>query len=175
MSKHLRKKNPPDPPSEEVVEMDDDDLLGATAPLPPTAALLDAAHRPREEEATTSRADEGWRLMAEQIESLRAMLLNLVTAVTSSTGLGRPPAVQLNAEDQDLRRETTSAIAPATRGEASILGGVAATEPFDAILREAATTWPSDAILSETRRTREAQVETLEASACQPLTSASTD
>ncbi|CAM9481705.1 unnamed protein product [Lampetra planeri] len=166
MSKHLRKKNPPDPPSEEVVETDEDDVLGATAPLPPAAARLDATHRRREEETTISRADEGWRLMAEQLESLRAILLNLVTAVTSSTALGRPPAVQLNAEDQDLRRETTSAIAPATRGVASILGGAAATEPLDAILHEADTMRPPDAILTEMRRTREAEYETLEASAC---------
>ncbi|XP_078449569.1 uncharacterized protein LOC144717789 isoform X3 [Lampetra planeri] len=60
-------------------------------------------------------------------------------------GLGRPPAAQLDAEDQDFRRETTSAIAPATRVEASILGGAAATEPSNAILREAATTRPPDA------------------------------
>ncbi|CAN0041485.1 unnamed protein product [Lampetra planeri] len=175
MSKHLRKKNPPDLPSEEVVETDDDDLLGATAPLPPAAALLNTAHRPREEEATTSRADEGWRLMAEQIESLRAILLNLVTAVTSSTGLGRPPAVQLNAEHQDLRREMTSAIAPATRGEASILVGAAATEPFDAILREAATTRAQDAILSEVAQNAGSANGDARGVCLPPRTSASTD
>ncbi|XP_078467102.1 uncharacterized protein LOC144730286 [Lampetra planeri] len=177
MSKHLRKKNPPDPPSEEEVEADEDELLGAAGPLPPAAALLGAAHRLQVGEATASTADEGWRLLAEQIESLRAILLNLVTAVASSAALGQPRGFQPSADDQDFQRESTSAIAPAARGEASILGGAAAMEPPDAILGGAAArrppdailggavaTQPPDAILTEPRRTREAGMETLEAS-----------
>ncbi|XP_078456972.1 uncharacterized protein LOC144722610 [Lampetra planeri] len=167
MSKHLRKKNPPELPSEEDVETDEDDLLGATAPLPPAAAtLLDASQRRQGEDTTTSGAKDGWRLMAEQIESLRAILLSLVTAVASSPAVGRQIAGQLNAADRDPAQESASATAPVTREEADILGGAAAPEPLGAILCEAATTRPPDAILTATGGTRETKSETPAASAC---------
>ncbi|XP_078460325.1 uncharacterized protein LOC144724911 [Lampetra planeri] len=77
--------------------------------------------------------------------------------------LGRPPGFQPTAEDQDLQRVSTSAIAPAARGEASILDGAAVMEPPDAILGGAVATRSPDAILTETQGTREAGIETLEA------------
>ncbi|CAM9804349.1 unnamed protein product [Lampetra planeri] len=135
MSKHLRKKNLPEPPSEEEAETDEDELLGATTPMPPAdTALLDASQRRLGEDATTAGTKDGWRLMAEQIESLRAILLSLVTAVASSPAVGRQIADQLDAAGRGPTKESESAIAPATREEADVLGGAAALEPSAAIL-----------------------------------------
>ncbi|XP_078733709.1 uncharacterized protein LOC144948151 [Lampetra fluviatilis] len=69
--------------------------------------------------------------MAEQIESLRAILLSLVTAVASSLAVGRQIADQLDATGRGPAKESESAIAPTTREEADVLGGAAAPEPFD--------------------------------------------
>ncbi|XP_078477095.1 uncharacterized protein LOC144738063 [Lampetra planeri] len=167
MSKHLRKKNPPEPPSEEDVETDKDDLLGATAPLPPAAATpLDASQRRQGEDSTAAGAKDGWWLMAEQIESLRAILLSLVTAVASSPAVSRQIANQLNAAERDPAQDSASTIAPATREETAIVGGAAAPEPLGAILCEPATTRSPDAILPATGGARETKSETPTAYAC---------
>ncbi|CAM9381280.1 unnamed protein product [Lampetra planeri] len=167
MSKHLRKKNLPVPPSEEEVETDEDELLGATAPMPPAdTSLLDASQRRLGEDATTTGTKDGWRLMAEQIETLRAILLSLVTAVASSPAVGRQIAEQLDAAGRGPEKETGSAIAPATREEAVVVGGPAALEPSAAILGAPTATRPPDAILPATGGTREQQSETPAARAC---------
>ncbi|XP_078468275.1 uncharacterized protein LOC144731181 [Lampetra planeri] len=167
MSKHLRKKNLPVPPSEEEVETDEDELLGATAPMPPAdTSLLDASPRRLGEDATTARTKDGWRLMAEQIELLRAILLSLLTAVASSPAVGCQNADQLDAAGRGPEKETGSAIAPATREEAVVVGGPAAREPSAAILGAPANTRPPDAILPATGGTREQQSETPAARAC---------
>ncbi|CAN0205241.1 unnamed protein product [Lampetra planeri] len=87
MSKYLKKKNPPDSSSDDDDDADDDEPQGATVPLPPTAALPDAVPKRHAGAEATPAADEGWRRVAEQIESLRVVILNLVTVVASSAAL----------------------------------------------------------------------------------------
>ncbi|CAN0336039.1 unnamed protein product [Lampetra planeri] len=167
MSKHPRKKNLPVPPSEEEVETDEDELLGATAPLPPADnTLLDASQRRPGEDATTAGTKDEWRLMAEQIESLRAILLSLVTAVASSPAVGRQTADQLDAAGRGPAKESESAIAPATREDAVVLGGAAAPEPSATILGAPTATRLPDAILPATGGERERQSETPAARVC---------
>ncbi|XP_061430900.1 uncharacterized protein LOC133357125 [Lethenteron reissneri] len=167
MSKHPRKKNLPVPPSEEEVETDEDELLGATAPMPPADnTLLDASQRRPGEDATTAGTKDEWRLMAEQIESLRAILLSLVTAVASSPAVGRQIADQLDAAGRGPAKESESAIAPATWEDAVVLGGAAAPGPSAAILGAPTATRPPDAILPAMGGERERQSETPAARAC---------
>ncbi|CAN0420137.1 unnamed protein product [Lampetra fluviatilis] len=104
--------------------------------------------------------------MVEQIESLRAILLSLVTAVASSPAVGRQIADQLDAAGRGPTKESESTIAPATREEADVLGGAAALEPSAAILGAPAATRPPDAILPATGGAREPQSETPAARAC---------
>ncbi|CAN0420758.1 unnamed protein product [Lampetra fluviatilis] len=166
MTKHLKKKNLPEPPSEEEAETDEDELLGATAPMPPADTALDASQRRLGEDATTAGTKDGWRLMAEQIGSLRVILLSLVTAVASSPTVGRQIADQLDAAGRGPTKESESAIAPATREEADVLGGAAALEPSAAILGAPTITRPPDAILPATGGAREPQSGTPTARAC---------
>ncbi|CAM9659330.1 unnamed protein product [Lampetra fluviatilis] len=167
MSKHLRKKNLPVPLSEEEAETDEDELLGATALVPPADdARLDASQRRLGEDAATAESRDEWRLMAEQIESLRAILLNLVTAVASSPAVGRQIADQLDAAGKGPTKESGPAIAPATREDTVVLGGAAASESSAAILGAPATTRPPDAILPAPSGERERRPETPAARAC---------
>ncbi|CAN0301366.1 unnamed protein product [Lampetra planeri] len=167
MSKHPRKKNLPVPLSEEEVETDEDELLGATAPMPPAEnVLLDVSQRRPTEDATAAGTKGEWWLMAEQIESLRAILLSLVTAVASSPAAGRQIADQLDAAGRSPVKEPASAIPSATREDAVILGGAAVPEPSAAILGAPTATRPPAAILSDTGGERERQSETPAARAC---------
>ncbi|CAM9488449.1 unnamed protein product [Lampetra fluviatilis] len=104
VSKHLKKRNPPDPPSDDDDDADEEELLGAMGRLPPTAALPDAAPKRHASAEASAATDEGWRRVAEQIESLRAVMLNLVTVVASSAALGRPREMRPSVDDLDLQR-----------------------------------------------------------------------
>ncbi|CAM9441163.1 unnamed protein product [Lampetra planeri] len=112
---------------------------GATAPLAATAAAPGAALRGDAGADATPAANEGWRRVVEQIESLRAVLLSLVTLVASSAAPGRPQDAMPSADDQGLLRgvsEETAAITPAAWSEPAILGAIATAAPVAAILVE---------------------------------------
>ncbi|CAM9353542.1 unnamed protein product [Lampetra fluviatilis] len=114
-------------------------LQGATAPLAATAAAPGAALRGDAGADATPAANEGWRRVVEQIESLRAVLLSLVTLVASSAAPGRPQDAMPSADDQGLLRgvsEETAAITPAAWSEPAILGAIATAAPVAAILVE---------------------------------------
>ncbi|CAM9489952.1 unnamed protein product [Lampetra fluviatilis] len=94
MSKHLKIKNPPAPSSD-----DDDDSLNQDLPTPGaadpvTATAVASAKAPGKdvgaEPSSPLARDYGWRRVAEQINSLCTVLLNLVTLVASSVAPGRP-------------------------------------------------------------------------------------
>ncbi|CAN0415783.1 unnamed protein product [Lampetra fluviatilis] len=134
MSKHLKKKNSPDPPLDDDTR--DDEPQDAAVPLPLTAALPNAAPTGRAGAEATPPADEGWRRVAEQIESLRAVMLNLLTVVASSVTLEQPRETGPSADDLGLQQgvaNETVAITLAAREEAAILGAVTATSPAAAI------------------------------------------
>ncbi|CAN0015538.1 unnamed protein product [Lampetra fluviatilis] len=126
MSKHLKKKNPP------VVSSDDDDSVTQDLPTPgaadPVNATVDAGAP-----SSSPRADDGWQRVAEQLESLRTMLLQLLTLIASSAGTGRPQDVLPRGHEQRPFQaisegppwESTATIThavDATRQEAAILG-----------------------------------------------------
>ncbi|CAM9574488.1 unnamed protein product [Lampetra planeri] len=94
MSKHLKIKNSPAPSSD-----DDDDSLNQDLPTPGaadpvTATAVASAKAPGKdvgaEPSSPLARDYGWRRVAEQINSLCTVLLNLVTLVASSVAPGRP-------------------------------------------------------------------------------------
>ncbi|CAM9783928.1 unnamed protein product [Lampetra fluviatilis] len=149
MSKHLKKYNPPVPFSD-----DDDDSL--TQDLPTTDAMDQVTVTtagvtivPRKdvgaELSSSPDADEGWRRVAEQIDSLRTVLLHLVTLVASSAAPGRPQNMPPSGDEQGSLQgasegplvQFTAAITPA-EGPSAITTAVGATRREAAILGVAA-------------------------------------
>ncbi|CAM9802812.1 unnamed protein product [Lampetra planeri] len=99
MSKHLKKKIPPTPSS------DDDDSLTQDLAIPgavgpDAAATVGSVKVPEKvvgaEPSSSPGAGDGWRHMAEQIDLLHAVLLNLVTLVAPSAAPGLPQGTLLS-------------------------------------------------------------------------------
>ncbi|CAN0299138.1 unnamed protein product [Lampetra fluviatilis] len=97
MSKHLKKKNPPAPSSD-----DDDDSLTQDLPTPgavdsvtvtTAGASIALGKDVGAAPSSSPGVDDSWRRVAEQIDSLRTVLLHLVTQVTSSAAPGWPQDV----------------------------------------------------------------------------------
>ncbi|CAN0381891.1 unnamed protein product [Lampetra planeri] len=165
MSKHLKKNNLPAPSSD-----DDDDSLnqdlptpGAADPVTTTAAVLakvpgkDVGVEPSSPPAT----DDNWRRVAEQIDSLRAVLLNLVTLVASSMALGRPQETLLSGDEQGFLQGVSegplvhkSAAMAVSEGASAITAATAAMWREAANLATAAGAWSEPAILAEPRGAR---------------------
>ncbi|CAN0421688.1 unnamed protein product [Lampetra planeri] len=137
MSKHLKNKNPP------VVSSDDDnsvtqDLLTPGAVDPFTGTTAGAVIVPETDGAgapsSSPHADDGWQRVAEQLDSLRTVYLQLVTLVASSAGTDRPQDVSPRGNEQRPLQgilEGPPAIAAA--------GGLSAiTHVMDATRQEAA-------------------------------------
>ncbi|CAM9783445.1 unnamed protein product [Lampetra fluviatilis] len=123
MSKQLRRKNIPAPSSAPSSE-DDDDLSPAVA-LPTMEGGGDAgtSDPPGVQDVTGSAgpsalvdADEGWRHVAAQLESLKAVLTQLCTLVTSTTSSERPSG------DHPTGALPTLSALSNTRHETAILG-----------------------------------------------------
>ncbi|CAN0424822.1 unnamed protein product [Lampetra planeri] len=124
MSKHLKKRNSPDSPMDADVGTGDDEPQDAAGPLPPPAALPGAAPTGRVGVEATPPADEGWRRVADQIESLRAVMLNLLMVVAPSVTMGRPRETEPYADDLGLQQGVaigTAATTPAAQEGAAIL------------------------------------------------------
>ncbi|CAM9783997.1 unnamed protein product [Lampetra fluviatilis] len=118
MSKHLKKKNPPAPSSDE-----EDDPLSQELADPVAVTVAGSTKGPCKdvdvEPSSSLATEDGWKRLVEQIDSLQAVLLNLVTLVASSMVSGPvreiPPV------------EERAAIAPAsgaTWRETAIVGGL---------------------------------------------------
>ncbi|CAN0382722.1 unnamed protein product [Lampetra planeri] len=142
MSKHLKKKIPPTPSS-------DDDELTQDLAVPgaggPNGAATGGSAKVQEVVAgagptSSPGADDGWRHVAEQIDSLRAVLLNLVTLIAPTTAPGRPHGALPSGEDslgQESAAIAASAGLPAIaamRQDDAILGGSAGARREAAIL-----------------------------------------
>ncbi|CAM9732660.1 unnamed protein product [Lampetra planeri] len=136
MYKHLKKKSPP------VASSDDDDSVtpGAANPVNVTVAGAGAP-------SSSPHVEDGWLRVAEQLDSLLTILLQLVTLVASSAGTGRPQDVSPMGGEQRLRQgtlegphwESTAAITHAvdtTWQEAAILGAAVETRSEPAISSE---------------------------------------
>ncbi|CAN0181471.1 unnamed protein product [Lampetra fluviatilis] len=102
---------------------------------------------------------DGWRQVAEQIDSLRAVLLNLVTLVAPSAAPGRPHGTLLSGDGQG----PLGGVSEGPLGQASAaiaasgrLSAIAATWQDDAILGGPASAPQEAAILAAPRGTRAA-------------------
>ncbi|CAM9543584.1 unnamed protein product [Lampetra planeri] len=132
MSKHLKKNNPPVPFSDE-----DDDPLSQELADPVAATTAGSTKGPcKDVELSSSPAvEDGWKRLAEQIDSLQAVLLNLVTLIASSTRWG--PAREMPSSGNGLGShprvvEERAAIVPATGTtwrETAILGAATSARP----------------------------------------------
>ncbi|CAN0424264.1 unnamed protein product [Lampetra planeri] len=141
MSKHLKKKNPPVPSSDE-----DDDPLNQDVADPVAATPAGSTKGPGKdvdvETSSSPAAENGWWQLAEQIDSLQAVLLNLVTLVASSTALVPAWEMPPSGNEQGSRpgvAEERAAIAPTTGAmwcETAILGAAASAPPDAAIFSE---------------------------------------
>ncbi|CAM9301038.1 unnamed protein product [Lampetra planeri] len=156
MSKHLKKKNPPAPASD-----DDDDSLNQDLPTPGATDLVTAtaavsAKAPGKDvgvEPSSPATDDRWRRVVEQIDSLLAVLFNLVTLVASSAAPGRPQEFLPSGDEQGFLRGVSegplmqesatmavsdgpSAITAAMWREAAILGAATGARSEPAILAE---------------------------------------
>ncbi|CAM9440680.1 unnamed protein product [Lampetra fluviatilis] len=140
MSKHLNKKNTPAPSSD-----DDDDSLTQDLPTPGavdpvTVTTAGATIAPGKDvgaaPSSSPGADDGWRRVAEQIDSLRTVLLHLMTLVASSAAPGWPQDMLPSGDVQGSLRgasegplvQNTAAIMPA-EGPSAITTAVDATWP----------------------------------------------
>ncbi|CAM9304050.1 unnamed protein product [Lampetra planeri] len=163
MSKHLKKKNPPAPSSN-----DEDDSLPQDLPATGAADLVTATAAGSTKvsgkdvgagPSISLATDDGWRQVAEQIESLRAVLLNLVTLVAASAAPGWPQETLPSGDVQGsfpgisegLLVQESAAIA-ASGGLPAIMSTVAATCRKAAIMGTAAQL--ESAISSEPRGAR---------------------
>ncbi|CAN0199836.1 unnamed protein product [Lampetra planeri] len=150
MSKHLKKKNPPVASSDED-ESANQDLPTPGAVDPVTATTAGAVVVPETDGAgaasSSSCAADGWQHVAEQLDSLHADLLQLVTLVVSSVATERPQNMSLRSGEQGHLQgisegppwELTAAImhaVDATRREAAILGADAEVQSEPAISPE---------------------------------------
>ncbi|XP_078463640.1 uncharacterized protein LOC144728168 [Lampetra planeri] len=152
MSKHLKKRNSPDPLMDADVDTGDDELQDAAVPLLTPAALPGAAPTGRAGVEATPPAEEGWRHVADQIESLPAVMLNLLTVVASSVTMGRPRETGPYADDLGLQQGVairTAATTPAAREGAAILNELRVA-PAAAILNKPRVA-PAATILNEPR------------------------
>ncbi|CAN0112224.1 unnamed protein product [Lampetra planeri] len=191
MSKHLKKKNPPAPSLDDDDDSLNQDLLtpGAADPVTVTAAgaagaagqgcrsgavfasgcgrRLARLARPAKdvgaEPSSPLAVDDGWQRVAEQIDSLLAVLLNLVMLVTSSTVPGRPQETLPRGDERGSRRGVSegplvqdSAAMALLEGPSAVTVMAAATWRKAAILGVAAGAQSEPAILPEPRGVRTA-------------------
>ncbi|CAN0417449.1 unnamed protein product [Lampetra planeri] len=154
MSKHLKKKISPAPSSD-----DDDDSLTQDLPILGAVDLVTATRA-----GSTKALDKDVRTkrrVAEQIDSLRAVLLNLVTLVASSAAPGQLQGMLPSGDEQGSLRgvsedplvQGSAAIAASGRPSA-ITATAAATLHEDAILGGSAGVQLESAILTEPRGAR---------------------
>ncbi|CAN0419067.1 unnamed protein product [Lampetra fluviatilis] len=130
MSKHLKKKNPPAPSSDE-----EDDPLSQELADPVAVTAVGSTKGPCKdmdvEPSSSPAAEDGWKRLVKQFDSLQAVLLNLVTLVASSMASG--PAQEMPPVEE------RAAIAPASGAmwcETAILGAAASARPDAAIFSE---------------------------------------
>ncbi|CAN0253707.1 unnamed protein product [Lampetra planeri] len=161
MSKHLKKKIPLTP------SFDDNsltqDLAVPGVGRPDAAATVGSAKAPEmvvgAGPSSSPGTGDGWRQVAEQIDSLRAVLLNLVTLVAPSAAPGRPHGTLLSGDGQG----PLGGVSEGPLGQASAaiaasgrLSAIAATWQDDAILGGPASAPQEAAILAAPRGTRAA-------------------
>ncbi|CAM9750539.1 unnamed protein product [Lampetra planeri] len=159
MSKHLKKKNSP-VASSDVDEAGTQDLPTPGSMVPVTGTAAGEVTAPETDGAAAAsspqRAEDGWKRVEEQLDSLRTMLLQLVFLVASSMVTGHPQEVLPRGDEQRLRdgasegppAESMAAIAGAgelsaithatetMRRDAAILGGTVGARLESAISEE---------------------------------------
>ncbi|CAN0118350.1 unnamed protein product [Lampetra planeri] len=149
MSKHLIKKNQP------TLSSDDDGDLPPVVAIPDTegAEGLAAGDAAGVQDviagaspSASPGAEDGWRLVAEQINSLQAVLLDLVTLVTPATALGQP-------RGGPLRGQASGGPGPSTIATSARLPVFLDTRQDAAILGAVMTDWREAATLSPPRGT----------------------